>query len=1009
MKNRAMFEKSEQVILQVIETNSDLSSENIENRASMNYQWKEGLNREKKLPEAMMSDDSLGNQELFNAQFPSRNFGSGPCSSTDISVQSDSGRAGLIEATEELSDHAEVETLEDAEKELASIQKAIQTFMAPVNLTYEDLEQIISPVYEKITRRIDNFSYTIVLKNMVPEFHIKVTKVYEDLNRAKKKLEHLSQETIQRVRGEVTSFKQDCCDNHSYFDSGTGDHLLIRKTTLDGGCLINTYNESLLVQDIHLMPLQRGPPKVVCQPHDGGRNDKQPMATDNRLTQDDKNKTVFQSLVERKKTEQTEDINDACSDVDSGFGEEDLALRPEENEDVFSQPILNKSTPDYPTFRQTMENTAKIDIEIRATSTYGEVTQTPDIEIPPKILMNKTLLDSKCDTGILKDLETREHEIKLKQLKIKSEHSKQILRGMLGRIMSIIQICVPDCADISEVRKRHCVDIPRLHKMLELFDKHLCEYVVHEELDRLFYSTCVSAYEEAYAWIQAIETLYDQMDIYNIDIESDQIKECIKISVFDGSHKQTVYEFIEDFEAVYLGSGRSMVRAKIMYQSYLSPLIKAKSRHLASDYSLLKTWLIDYFGDVFTIGNLVISALEDCHRTKIGGNLEAICFYGEVLTALSRLDQIMVQPYLSSDEATEFIYSRSVLERLIALIPEEDVIKLSDMFRKVGVNTRKPCGKLAFETFKEFVKNMMEDLSSLSAKADYRQKNVETMKALSDITTCGTNNVASNPQRVTEKDVGERLILADQDIKTQTFSKNWWSEGVKFPCPIIGHDHELSNCKEFFQLSPAQRRSIAKRTERRLCWCCLRPTRICKKQCNYARSSRSDILKCQGCIKVASSRGLTPLNVLFCVKHEHNTMKPSSFALMSALRDYLGGIPKGLTANSVAYHGCQDDFFGKTKGQSSKVVESRSYMLPEINHTRYNSESIDLSADEVEQDVPSHFMSHSSRLPYCPSDSEQYKLNSDEAEEREYQNRIRLKDQVLDHYAYRDSESPVSY
>jgi hypothetical protein len=119
----------------------------------------------------------------------------------------------------------------------------------------------------------------------------------------------------------------------------------------------------------------------------------------------------------------------------------------------------------------------------------------------------------------------------------------------------------------------------------------------------------------------------------------------------------------------------------------------------------------------------------------------------------------------------------------------------------------------------------------------------------------------------------------------------WWTNGLSFPCPMAGHDHELNSCKDFFTLTPAERRNQALETGRRLCWCCLRPTAICSKTCGRMLNI-SDTLKCSECAVEARAKGIAPLSILYCVKQEHDSKKPPAQLLAKELRKYLKGMPK---------------------------------------------------------------------------------------------------------------------
>ena len=59
----------------------------------------------------------------------------------------------------------------------------------------------------------------------------------------------------------------------------------------------------------------------------------------------------------------------------------------------------------------------------------------------------------------------------------------------------------------------------------------------------------------------------------------------------------------------------------------------------------------------------------------------------------------------------------------------------------------------------------------------------------------------------------------------------WYRVGLKFPCPLSNHQHEMSTCAEFFSLNPGDRWD--KMEKGRICYSCLAPKDVCvNRQCS---------------------------------------------------------------------------------------------------------------------------------------------------------------------------------
>ena len=51
--------------------------------------------------------------------------------------------------------------------------------------------------------------------------------------------------------------------------------------------------------------------------------------------------------------------------------------------------------------------------------------------------------------------------------------------------------------------------------------------------------------------------------------------------------------------------------------------------------------------------------------------------------------------------------------------------------------------------------------------------------------------------------------------------KPWYQFGLKFPCPLKRHNHEMADCKDFLSMSPEHRWDEIEKY--RFCFTCLRP------------------------------------------------------------------------------------------------------------------------------------------------------------------------------------------
>ena len=118
-----------------------------------------------------------------------------------------------------------------------------------------------------------------------------------------------------------------------------------------------------------------------------------------------------------------------------------------------------------------------------------------------------------------------------------------------------------------------------------------------------------------------------------------------------------------------------------------------------------------------------------------------------------------------------------------------------------------------------------------------------------------------------------------------TTSGRWWNRSFQFPCPLAGHDHELSSFKDFFQMSPKERQDKSKGKICKTCFKvggdCLGPNGKCSTDVPV------DIL-CKGCVAYCARGRLSPHNLLFCSSKHSTHAKPSKENLPKIFEKYFG-------------------------------------------------------------------------------------------------------------------------
>ena len=101
-------------------------------------------------------------------------------------------------------------------------------------------------------------------------------------------------------------------------------------------------------------------------------------------------------------------------------------------------------------------------------------------------------------------------------------------------------------------------------------------------------------------------------------------------------------------------------------------------------------------------------------------------------------------------------------------------------------------------------------------------------------------------------------------------------------------------------MTPTNRQKLAKKSQRRLCWSCLKPHSVCNRRCGQD-SRVCDTIKCQGCIPFAKEKGTAPLSVFFCKNPDHNSYRPDAETLFKELKKYLKVMSNTIDKNTLVF------------------------------------------------------------------------------------------------------------
>ena len=160
------------------------------------------------------------------------------------------------------------------------------------------------------------------------------------------------------------------------------------------------------------------------------------------------------------------------------------------------------------------------------------------------------------------------------------------------------------------------------------------------------------------------------------------------------------------------------------------------------------------------------------------------------------------------------MYSRSTLTDLINLLPPNDLNQIRRQMVKRKLDWKNPLGIVYFAFLKEFIDT---EWDLLGPYKDLTQPPKNKSTHLIEPTLQSSFNI-NVPQP----------SYPSQKIP-------WYHPGLKFPCPIFHHNHEMSECKEFLTMQPKTRWDTLEKF--RICYTCLQPKNVCTSCKNYTNST----------------------------------------------------------------------------------------------------------------------------------------------------------------------------
>ena len=482
------------------------------------------------------------------------------------------------------------------------------------------------------------------------------------------------------------------------------------------------------------------------------------------------------------------------------------------------------------------------------TETIANVKQQVDSTLDEsRLFTNESSYSSRSKTN-------RDNERSLMRESI--ENSAKLIRQLIATKISTH-------SDLNTIKKSND-DIKKVNAYVKSCQDSLMKYVAFENFDENLVESVKSLLDQANNWILQVEITYSASEAHAVGNSKGDIS---NIGVFTDNAEKTVYEFIDEIEIGLLGWGTSKQRAAQIYNRHLSEDIKSRTLDCSDNFSELKKWLIKEFGSPSRIIGDVIADLKSRSKPPHDDVKAKYNFYSNLGKSFARLDKLVRVPSIDIDDLESALYSRSTLTDLINLLPPDDLNQIRRQMVKKKLDWKNPSGIVYFAFLKSFIDTEWDLL--------------------------GPFKVLTQPPKVRSTHFVEPTQQGSFNINAPQPSyppqkKPWYTPGLKFPCPINQHNHEMSECKEFLTMQPKARWDSIEKF--RICYTCLQPKDVCTtRPCPYTNSI-PEILLCQPCsIESRSKHGkLSPLSVLMCRRKLHGSSRAPPGEMHKELSTYLG-------------------------------------------------------------------------------------------------------------------------
>lgn len=359
---------------------------------------------------------------------------------------------------------------------------------------------------------------------------------------------------------------------------------------------------------------------------------------------------------------------------------------------------------------------------------------------------------------------------------------------------------------------------------------------------------------DAYTWINRLKTMYRTRQLHLLSNKNKTMIDSISLKKFTGDSTQTIFEFFKSFDELTKCTHTADQKAMLLYNTYLDEKIKQEVALISTDFSMLRTHLINKYGKAKHIIDVKLSVLKNTNMTDAMSADRQADHMRLVYSVLAEIQNLGQSSQISKESIARYGYSHEALSLVVRSLPNSIIRDFFKEIGRVGFDADDYEGTEAFNILLQFVQTGFKNLSAAAKLGKEGNQKATT----------STHHVFNvNPDQEATPTVTEpsKSVHFHQSLGPSTTSKRWYNQSLRHPCPMPDHDHEVGGCSAFFALPVKDRFNFARS---KLCFCCMGPWDKCSKTCHNIKSVPIRLI-CQECL-VAK---FPTRNILLCKKADH--------------------------------------------------------------------------------------------------------------------------------------------